>query len=177
MSGPGRPAASSGDATMSPDETPEGHEHLAEPSRRFETVIATVALALSVLALVLSRNIHLRMGAGGIDPKWWPTLLSLVAAALSAVLLAMALFGPPAERDELESTHRDGWARMLVALALSVLYIFAWSRFGYVAPTLAYLLALLWLFGVRNRIALVLYPVITTAFIYGLFRLMLRVPL
>lgn len=177
MSQPGKPAASSGDANVSPDETLGGHEHLAHPSRRLETVVAAVALALSVLALVLSRNIHLRMGAGGLDPKWWPTLLSLAAATLSAVLLAMALFGPAAARDDLESTHRDGWARMLVALALSVLYVFAWSRFGYVVPTLVYLLALLWLFGVRNAIALVLYPAITTAFIYGLFRLMLRVPL
>ena len=177
MSGQGKLAASSGGANASPDETPEEKEHFAVPSRRLEIAIAVVALTLSALAVYLSRNIHLRMGAGGLDPKWWPTLLSLVAGALSAILLAIALFGPPIARDNLESTHHAGWTRMLIALALSVLYIFAWSRAGYVAPTLLYLFALLWLFGVRNRIALVLYPAVTTAFIYGLFRLLLRVPL
>ena len=160
------------------DGEPEAQRyHAAVPSRRFEIVIAAVALALSLLALYLSRSIHLRMGAGGIDPKWWPTVLSIVAGSLSALLLSIALFGGPAERDDLESAHRAGLARTLIALALSALYVFAWSRFGYVVPTLAYLAALLWTFGARSPLALILYPALTTTFIYALFRMLLRVPL
>lgn len=170
-------SASTGDTSVSPVETAAEPDFSARPSRPLEIFIAGTALVLSVIALVLSQNIYLRMGGGGLDPKWWPTLLSILCACLSAILVGMSLFGPAASRGELEAGHRDGWVRMLVALALSALYVFAWWQVGYVIPTAIYLFALLWVFGLRSWKGLVAYPVITTGFIYGLFHFMLRVPL
>jgi hypothetical protein len=66
---------------------------------------------------------------------------------------------------------------MLLALALSALYVFAWSHLGYVGPTLVFNLVLLRIFGLRSWKALGVYSVVTTAFIYGLFHYLLRVPL
>lgn len=170
-------AASSGGVKALPDE-PAGDEHQpASPSRRMEIATASVALALALLALVLSRNIHLRMGGGGLDPKWWPTLLSSAAIALSTVLLGFSIFAQTVRRDDLESSHRDGWVRMLSALALSALYVFAWWTTGYLVATALYLVALLWLFGLRSWKGLIIFPLVTTAFIYGLFQILLKVPL
>lgn len=176
MTGLEKLAASSG-GLAPPDETVAEYDFSASPSRRLEIAIAVTALALSVVALVLSRNIYLRMGAGGLDPKWWPTLLSVLAGGLSAILVAMSLFGPAMGRGDLESSHRDGWTRMLTALTLTILYVVAWWGLGYVLPTAVYLLALLWVFGLRSPRGLIVFPVITTAFIYGLFHFLLRVPL
>lgn len=170
-------AGSSGDISMSPDEATDEPDIAARPSRPLEIVIAVTALALSVVAIILSQNIYLRMGGGGLDPKWWPTVLSSIAAGLSTILVGFALFGPTISRGDLESVPKDGWPRMLVALALSALYVFAWSFVGYVVPTAIYLFALLWLFGLRAWKGLVIFPLVTTAFIYGLFHYMLRVPL
>lgn len=170
-------AGSSGDIAMSPDEAPAEYDLAARPSKPLEIVIAFTALVLSVVAIVLSQNIYLRMGGGGLDPKWWPTVLSSIAAGLSTILVGFALFGPVSGRGELESIPQDGWPRMLVALALSALYVFAWSSIGYVVPTALYLFALLFLFGLRAWKGLVIFPLVTTAFIYGLFHYMLRVPL
>ena len=167
----------SGGAQALPDEAISDYEFVAAPSRRMEIAIGATALALSVLAIYLSRSIDLRMGGGGIDAKWWPTVLSSSAAVLSAIILGTALFMPVAQREDLEGAQKDGWVRMLVALGLSSLYVFAWWQIGYLVPTLVYLFALLWVFGNRNPIALVLYPVLTTAFIYGLFHSLLRIPL
>jgi len=168
-------AVSSG-GTTPPDETISEHVP-AEPSRRLEIIIAAAALALSIVAVVLAATIRLRMGGGGLDPRWWPTVLASSAAVLSAILLAFALFAPLAGRGDLEAMHADGRVRMLLALALSVLYALAWQTVGYIGPTLIYLVALLWLFGLRGWKGLVAFPIITTALIYGLFHLMLRVPL
>lgn len=176
MAEPEKLATQSGDTIVSPDDTAE-FDLAAMPSRRLEIVTAVVALILSIVALVLSRNIYLRMGAGGLDPKWWPTLLSILAAGLSAILIGLALFGPAQSRGELESSHHDGWVRMLLALALSTLYALAWWVFGYLVPTAIYLFALLWVFGLRSWKGLVAFPLVTTAFIYGLFHFLLRVPL
>ncbi|KKC38113.1 hypothetical protein WH87_10940 [Devosia epidermidihirudinis] len=170
-------ADSSGDIILSPEELAAEHDLAARPSRRLEIVIAVTALVLSVTAIVLSQNIYLRMGAGGLDPKWWPTVLSSIAAGLSAILVGFALFGPTVSRGDLESVADGGWQRMLLALALSALYVFAWAQIGYIVPTIIYLAALLWLFGLRAWKGLVLFPLITTGFIYGLFHTMLRVPL
>jgi hypothetical protein len=176
MTEPQELSISSGDA-LSPDETVVEPDHSAQPSRRLEIVIAVAALVLSVTALLLSRNIQLRMGAGGIDPKWWPTLLSVFASVLSALLVGMSLFGLPMSRGDLEESERDGWIRMLVSLILCALYVFAWSHIGYVAPTLVFIAALLWVFGLRSWTGLAIFPVVTTALIYGLFHYVLRVPL
>jgi hypothetical protein len=139
-------------------------------------IVGAVALALSLLALYLSQNIHVRMGGGGVDPKWWPTALSIVATMLSVGML-VAAFTRPEDRSDLLQATLDGWRRVTVALGLTALYVFGWWQIGYLAPTALFLFALLWLFGVRSWKPLVLYPVITTAFIYALFQLLLRVPL
>lgn len=170
-------AAASGDTNVSPEAPAEELDLAARPTRWLEIAIAATALVLSVTAFILSRNIYLRMGSGGLDPKWWPTLLSVFAGVLSAVLLGMSVFGPAASRGELESSHRDGLVRMLSALTLSVLYALAWTFVGYVVPTVLYLVALLGVFGLRSWKGLVAFPLITTAFIYGLFHFVLRVPL
>ncbi len=166
-----------GDTKVSPDNAAEQDDIAARPSRRLEITVAATALVLSVIALVLSRNIHLRMDTGGINPRWWPTVLSILAIVLSAILAGMSMFSPAMSRGDLESSHHEGWVRMLLALAISTLYVIAWTSFGYVYPTVVYLLALLWVFGLRSWKGLVAFPVITTAFIYGLFHFMLRVPL
>jgi hypothetical protein len=117
------------------------------------------------------------MGGGGVDPKWWPTLLSVLAAGLSAILVGMSLFSSPMSRGEVEATEQDGWIRMLVALTLSAIYVFAWSTIGYVIPTLVFTAALLFVFGLRSWKGLVIFSTVTTGFIYGLFHYLLKVPL
>jgi hypothetical protein len=177
MTGPQTLATSSGDTTVLPDETVVELDYSAQPSRWLEIAIALAALMLSIIALVLSRTMYLRMGSGGVDPKWWPTLLSMLAGALSALLVGMSLFGPAMSRGELEASEQGGWVRMLLALTLSALYVFAWSSIGYVVPTVVFIAALLWVFGLRSWKGLAIFSVVTTAFIYGLFHLVLRVPL
>jgi hypothetical protein len=177
MAEPDKLATESGDTMVSPDEWAADPDLAASPSRRLEIATALTALLLSIIALILSRGIYLRMGAGGLDPKWWPTLLSIVSAGLSALMIGLALFGPAQSRGDLESSHHDGWVRMLLALALSTLYALAWWWLGYVIPTIIYLFALLWVFGLRSWKGLIAFPLVTTAFIYGLFHFLLRVPL
>lgn len=167
----------SGGHSSPPDEAVLDYENIAAPSRRMEIAISIIALTISIAAWVLSQNIRLRMGGGGIDPKWWPTVLSIVGCILSSVMLLTAILRPPADRSDLEGAQSDGWPRVAASLALTGLYIFGWAQLGYVVPTAVYLLALLWLYGIRSWKPLVLFPVITTAFIYGLFHILLRIPL
>lgn len=174
---PQKLASTSGGTDVSPGEPAAEPDYSAKPSRTLEIAIAVVALVLSVAALVLSRDIVLRMGGGGIDPKWWPTMLSCCGIALSLVLLLQAFLSTSSHRGDLLAIERRGWTRMIVSLTLSAVYVFAWSRFGYVVPTIIFTGALLWVFGLCSWKGLVIFPVAVAIFIYGLFHLLLRVPL
>lgn len=168
---------SSGGATMPPETEITEPDFRAKPSRILEIVVASIALAFSGLAFYLSYNIDLRMDPGGINARWWPSLLSLCAAALSAILLITSLTVQQIDRGDVEESQSDGWARVIKALALTSLYVFAWAKIGYLLPTIVFIVALLWIFGLRSRTGLIAFPLVTTVFIYGLFHYMLRVPL
>ena len=152
-------------------------ELAATPSRRLEVVTATVSLAASVIGFVLAQSIELRTETGGVDPRWWPTVLSLLAGALSVALLLIAILRPPFDRSDLEAGSRQGWVRLGAALVCGILYIVLWQLAGYLIATPIFLAALLWIFGGRGWKTLILFPVLTTAFTYVLFHSLLKVPL
>ncbi|HEY8589537.1 MAG TPA: tripartite tricarboxylate transporter TctB family protein, partial [Naasia sp.] len=150
---------------------------VARSSRALEIGAALATLLVSGALLMLALGISVRTETGGVDPRWWPLVLSGIGLALSALLLVVALVRPPFERDDLEVTGRDGWARLVLAVVISALYLVAWDLVGFVLPTLVFLAALLWVFGRRGWKGLLLFPIAMTAFIYGLFDLVLKVPL
>ena len=160
-----------------PSSTDFAPELAAVSSRRLEVTTAAAALVISVCGYVLAQALQIRTETGGVDPRWWPTLLSLVAAALSVALLVIAILRPPFDRSELEVASKQGWMRLGIALVCGILYIVLWQLAGYLIATPLFLAALLWVFGGRGWKTLILFPVLTTAFTYVLFHTLLKVPL
>lgn len=149
----------------------------ARPSRTMEIVVAAVGLAASLAGLLFAGQVELRAETGGIDPRWWPTVLSIGSAVLSAALLVVALVRPPFDRSDLETISEGGWRRLLLASVVAAGYVAAWQLIGYLPATLVFLALLVWVFGGRGWKTLVLFPVLTTAFTYLLFHTLLKVPL
>lgn len=153
-----------------------GEDSQEQPSRRLEIVSALVALAVTSALIVLARQIEVRTETGGIDPRWWPELLGFVGVALSVVLLAVVI-RRPVPRDDLQSSTREGWTRLVAAVALTAVYILLWPVVGFLPATCAFLFAVVLLFGARGWKALVIFPIAMTAFIQILFGTLLRVAL
>ena len=160
-----------------PSTTDFAPELAARPSRRLEVVTAAVSLAASVGGYFLAQSVELRTETGGVDPRWWPTVLSLLVAVLSLALLLIAILRPPFDRSDLEVSSRQGWTRLGAALVTGILFIVLWQLAGYLIATPLFLAALLWIFGGRGWKTLILFPVITTGFTYVLFHTLLKVPL
>ena len=162
---------------------------VAQPSRRLEIVAAAVALLFMAVYLVLVLQIDLRRetGAGQIDARSWPTMLGVLGVVIAAWRLVYAFVRPPADRDDLERLQKGGMRRLISTIALTVVYLALWQvrsivAFGYnielfVFITPFFLFALLYVYGARSWKTFVLFPVITTAFIYVLFGMLLRIPL
>lgn len=168
------PAAGVAGTPSSSDFAPE---LAAASSRRLEVTTAAVALVLSVCGYFLAQGLEIRTETGGVDPRWWPTLLSLLAAALSVALLLIAILRPPFDRSDLEVASKQGWTRLGIALVCAILFVVLWQLAGYLVATPIFLAALLWVFGGRGWKTLILFPVLTTAFTYVLFHTLLKVPL
>lgn len=149
----------------------------ARPTRRLEVVVATTALGAAATFLLLTTRITSRVQADGLSPQWWPTVLGGCAVLLSLALLVGAVRREPAERAELDEATPGGRLRVVATAGACVAFLLAWDLVGFVVPAPLFLLALLLLYGARNRVALVLLPVGVTAGIYLLFDLLLKVPL
>lgn len=150
----------------------------ARPSRRLEVAIALSLVVLCVVGIIGSRLIPVRTETGGIDPRWWPTVMCAVSLALSVLLAVISFTRPPFDREDLEVTNKGGWIRLVWTIVLSTLYIVAWTLTGnFVIPSVILLAALMWVYDGRGLKALVIYPLVTVAGIYLLFHTLLKVPL
>jgi hypothetical protein len=150
---------------------------IAAPNRAMEITVAVVGLVAGLAGILLARGVELRAETGGIDPRWWPTVLSIGSAALSAALLIVALLRPPFDRSDLERVSEGGWRRLLLAGVIAAGYVAAWQVVGYIVATVVFLALLVWVFGGRGWKTLILFPVLTTGFTYLLFHSLLKVPL
>lgn len=148
------------------------------PSKRFEIGIAGVLVVLSVAGIVGSRMISVPDESVTIGPRWWPTILSSVSLALSLLLAGVTVVRPPIDRDDIETTTRDGWYRFVATAVLALLFIAAWKyAVSFLVPCAILLAALLWIYGSRRWKPLVFFPIGMTAAIFVLFQLLLKVPL
>jgi hypothetical protein len=150
----------------------------ARPSRKLERGIAITLVVLSVIGILGSRAMEVRTETGGVDPRWWPTVMCGVSLALSLLLTVVSFTKPPFDREDLEVTNRGGWIRLMWTVILSALYIVVWTLTeNFVIPSVVLLVALMWIYDGRGWKALVIYPIATVAFIYLLFHTLLKVPL
>jgi energy-converting hydrogenase Eha subunit E len=171
------------------DPGPAEAEVVARPSRWLEIAAAGVALVFMAAYLILVLQIDLRRESapGQIDARFWPTMLGVLGVVIAGWRLVYAMVRPPADRDDLERMQRGGMRRLVLTVALTVVYLALWElraviAFGYsfnlfVFITPVFLFALLYIYGARSWKTFVLFPVITTAFIYVLFGMLLRIPL
>lgn len=146
------------------------------PSRRLEVLTGVIAVALSAVMILLSRAIQVNRETGGVDPRWWPTVLGVVSLVLAVLLVVVALTRS-LSRDDVEPTSRSGRINAVITAAAAVAYALAWPIVGFLPATFVLLLVLTAVFGARSWKVLVFFPLGLTAFLYILFAALLRVPL
>lgn len=142
-----------------------------------ERVAAGVVLAFGVLMLVGARTITLRNETGGIDPRWWPTVIAAGIIGCGLWMLANALLGLSTDRD-VDISRRRGWLQMTTTVVGLALVLVMW-HFGVTFLLLGplFLLAMNWVYGLRRWTSLLLFPGIIAILLYTVFRLLLKVPL
>lgn len=165
--GAASPGAQAADAAPEPD--------VQESSRAVELVCAAIALVINAAVVWGASNIALRGEAGGIDPRWWPTALSLLGLGLAVALLIVALANK--SQHSIQPMNAQGVRGLVLVGAATVVFVFAWDHIPFLAAAAVYLLSLLLIFGERRWKVLILFPVGMASFVYFMFHTLLQVPL
>lgn len=137
-----------------------------------------VALAVALLggtAVWSATALELAAVDGSVGPGWWPTVLGGMLVAGAVAIAVVALRRPDPAPEDRVSAH--GLGRLGAVVAAIVVYGIGWQFFHFLPVTVVFLSVLLSVTGGRGIKALLVFPALTATVLYGLFGLLLRVPL
>lgn len=153
----------------------EGASEARPVSRRRDMLIAAGVIAVGGASIALAFAVVPATGGDPFGPRWWPTVLGGAIVLLGALLVGVAIRTPDAPSED--APTKRGIARMLLVLAAVAAYGVAWYFLHFVIVTLLLAAGLTFVLGGRGWRDLVLFPVIVTVVLYGVFGLLLGVPL
>ena len=149
---------------------------VAQRKTNIRGLLVSAAVAVIGTTLVLpTHGLEFAAPDGSIGPGWWPTVLgsALLAGALAIALVSFRKPDPvPHER-----VSRHGLGRLGAVLLATVLYGAAWYYLHFIPVTVLFLSALMFITGGRGIKALLVFPALTAVVLYGLFKMLLQVPL
>ena len=150
----------------------------------FVVALAFVVLGIGGLALVTSRlPFNSPVTAVG-GPGTFPAIYLVIIVAFSAILAVTELVksfsasqSKSSESKQPAKIEKKDMARILLMIAAVTVYISILNTAGFLIATPLLTLALLWLFGYRNKI---ISPVLAAGFaflLYSVFQTFLKIPL
>jgi putative tricarboxylic transport membrane protein len=159
--------------TTSADVRPDEPE-VASPWR--EAAVGVVFLLVGAVLLGLARAIEVPDRPLSVSPRIWPEALGIGIVGLSILQIVMSFVRTPKPDDDLEPTTRVGLMRVggfvLAILAFGLL----WYYVHFLVSATLFVAALTWIAGGRGVKDLAVFPVVITVVLYGLFALLLKVP-
>lgn len=161
---------------VSTDTDPNEEVEVTPPSRARAVIGPAAALCAGVAVILLAQTIELPSIEGGVSPRWWPQLAGALMILFSlAALLRDSIKTPPVE-EGLMPRQSEGILRILLTIGSIVVYGVLWHFFDFRIVTLLLVAALVAIGGGRGWKSLILFPAIVTFVLWGLFSVLLRVP-
>jgi putative tricarboxylic transport membrane protein len=143
----------------------------AELDRFIERETASDTAVLSSIGLVTSSQSVAEYAAVG--PWIFPALVA-VGLLLSALWIVAAALKGPAHSSLLQPID---WKTVAAACSILLLYVLLLNPIGYLLTTTAFLLLTTRLMGSRSLVRDAVFSVVTSAFVYALFNLILKIGL
>ncbi len=149
---------------------------------RSDVIVGLILLGLAILFFALSFTLPVRRA--GLSPTTFPRFVTIVMALLASGLVVQgvrkqrAFAGEPAHRTPEETDRRRQFAfRFLLLAVLGIGYTQVIRLLGFVVATPLMMAGTMILFDEKKWYRIILVAVISTAVLYGLFRIVFRVPL
>ena len=108
-------------------------------------------------------------------PNFFPQILAIIMAICAIVLILKALQGKALPKQE--SIYLKGFARMLVAIAICIGYLFLMQVIGFALGTVVFLFVLMMFIGQKGLLKRVASSVLVSLIVWAIFRYFLVIPL
>lgn len=102
----------------------------------------------------------------GLNPSFWP---SLMFGILLIAAIAIIIFSVRGEDSEVSESDKFKWKKSLPTIIWVGLYTFAFQQFGFLFPTMVFLLGEMYLFGEKRWKVLVSISILLPIIFYFLF--------
>jgi hypothetical protein len=148
-----------------------------EGKDRGEFVIPIILIALSIFLYINTYTFKFTTYQKA-NPQMWPRGILVLIVLTSLLLIGKLLFAKSKEAAKKEKEKpKIVWSKMLKGILILLLYIALMKYLGYLASTLLFTAAAMFLLGNRNRVQLVVVPILTAAFIFLIFTYAMYIPL
>lgn len=152
----------------------DGPSGAASPRR--EAALGLVFLVLGAAVWMLARGIELPQRPTAVSPRIWPEILGIGLIALSVLQIVLAFVRTPPPDEDTEPITGIGVRRVFGFVAVIVAFGVLWYYVHFLLSGFVLVAALTWVAGGRGLKDLVLFPAVIVVLLYGLFALLLKVP-
>lgn len=114
-------------------------------------------------------------GTGVPGPGLWPTVISVVLLACTAILLYRTLKMPPEKNSKIE-LWTTGTRRVYLTMAILAVYLFLLPILGFIIATFVLEVIFIQWFAKKNPIITAIISAAITMVVYCAFRFLLNVP-
>jgi len=143
-----------------------------------EIVIPIVFIVLSISLFVKTYGFEFTTHHQA-PPTLWPRSIIVLLVLACGLLIGKFILEDRKKgaglTEKTESETR--WGMVLKGILVLFLYMFLMSYIGYIISTLAFTLAAMLMLGNRNKVHLILTPLLTTALVFIIFTHAMYVPL
>ncbi|MGB3413367.1 MAG: tripartite tricarboxylate transporter TctB family protein [Microbacteriaceae bacterium] len=145
---------------------------------RRNLILGIFWIVFGILTFIGASVIEIYQGTPSqeLGPKFWPQMMGALFIVVGIILVIQSLRGK-AKDPEMEPTTRSGLIESAIVVAILIVQTILWGYFGFLIPSILALIAVPLALGSRKYITILLFSFGTAGLLYGLFALLLRIPL
>lgn len=129
-------------------------------------IILSIIYAVFAIAGLIYTRTWTYQNTTGVAPSFWPDIMFglMLITSIAAIILSVR-----GEDQEVEEKDKFNLRKSLPLIALVFLYILVFQRFGFLYPTIVFLLGAMYLFGERKLKYLIPISIMMPIVMYFLF--------
>ncbi len=142
--------------------------------KKANIIAACIGIIFSVYAFAVTLTFK-KFPLVPVGPEFFPRYLSIGLFICSAVLLVQSILSTSKDTAPTLSIFDKGMQRLLISLAIVIIYVISWSYLGFLLSTPILLFIIMHMLGMKKISTKIIVSVCASVGIFFLFKLILNI--